>query len=162
MCLLGKIVNDEMILSAMGEIVRNEWLKTTKLRPNVQLHEFIVMPNHFHTIFEITHKINLEQCENDDVTDCRGVLHTPSKKINITNYDVCEKGVCNTPLRSPSQTVGAIIRGFKSAISRQLGFSLWQRDMWEHIIRDFNDYQRIYEYIVNNPVNWKNDRFYTE
>jgi REP element-mobilizing transposase RayT len=63
-------------------------------------------------------------------------------------------------LRSPSQTVGAIIRGFKSAVSRQMGFSVWQRDMYEHIIRDANDYWRIIKYVENNPTTWETDRFY--
>ena len=63
-------------------------------------------------------------------------------------------------LRSPSQTVGAIIRGFKSAVSRKLGFSVWQRDMYEHIIRNAHDYGRIIEYIENNPATWETDRFY--
>jgi REP element-mobilizing transposase RayT len=63
-------------------------------------------------------------------------------------------------LRSPLQTVGAIIRGFKSAVSGQIGFSIWQRDMYEHIIRDVNDYVRIVEYIERNPETWGNDMFY--
>ena len=85
---------------------------------------------------------------------------------NINNLRVCELGICNTPLqnplRSPSQTVGAIIRGFKSAVSGQMGFSVWQRDMYEHIIRDANDYWRIINYIENNPATWETDRFYNQ
>jgi REP element-mobilizing transposase RayT len=49
-CLFGKIDESEMILNEIGKIVRNEWLKTAELRPNVKLHEFVVMPNHFHAI----------------------------------------------------------------------------------------------------------------
>jgi len=71
-----------------------------------------------------------------------------------------KKGVYNTPLRSPAQTVGAIIRGYKSAVSRQLGFSVWQRNYYEHIIRDKQSYQKKSNYIIHNPLNWKNDEMY--
>ena len=150
-CLFGEIINGEMQLNENGEIVRNEWLKTTELRPNIQLHVFVVMPNHFHTVFEITHKI--------DVSDVGAYCIRPDE-IRNNEMNVTNQGVCNTPLQSPSQTVGAIVRGFKSAVSRQLGFSVWQRDMYEHIVREANDYGRIIEYVENNPVTWETDMFY--
>lgn len=53
-CLFGEIVNGEMQLREFGQIVHTEWLQTAKLRPNVVLDVFIVMPNHFHAIFIIT------------------------------------------------------------------------------------------------------------
>lgn len=144
-CLFGDIVNGKMVLNDAGKIVFNEWLRTTEKRTNVELHEFVVMPNHFHAIIEITHS---------NETRGRGVLHTPN------NETIDKKGVCNTPLRSPSQTVGAIVRGFKSAVSKQIGFSVWQRNYHEHIIRNGNSYQKIAEYIVANPANWADDKFY--
>jgi len=68
-CLLGKVVDGEMILSEYGEIVRNEWLKREEIRKNVQLDNYVVMPNHFHSIIVI----------------CRGVLqYAPTKPIQIT------------------------------------------------------------------------------
>jgi len=76
-----------------------------------------------------------------------------------------DKGVCNTPLRSPSQCIGAIVRGYKSSVTKQLGLlgfsgKLWQRNYYEHIIRDEKSYQRISEYIINNPAKWNADKFY--
>ena len=52
-CVFGNIANGKMCLNKIGEIVRNEWLMTAELRHNVQLHNFVVMPNHFHGILEI-------------------------------------------------------------------------------------------------------------
>jgi len=74
-------------------------------------------------------------------------------------------GVCNTPLRSPSNTIGAIVRGYKSAVTGQLnklGYigPIWQRNYWDNIIRNEQSYQHIANYIINNPTSWKNDRFY--
>lgn len=135
----GKIENGQMILNPIGKIVKQCWEETPKIRPNVMLHQFVVMPNHFHAIVEIVHR--------------RGVLHTP-------NDNEMQKGVCNTPLRSPSQTLGAIVRGFKSAVSKNAGFSVWQRNYHEHIIRNEQSYFKIAEYIENNPLKWEEDCFY--
>ncbi|WP_212895756.1 transposase [Capnocytophaga canis] len=150
----GEIVNEKMVLNEIGQIVYTEWINTKKVRANVKLHTFVVMPNHFHAIVEIVHQ-------------CRGVLHTPNNvtlhtpnggKINDNNM---EKGVCNTPLQSPSQTLGAIVRGYKSAVSKKIGFSVWQRNYHEHIIRNEASYFKIHEYIENNPAKWEEDRFYS-
>ncbi len=108
--------------------------------------EYVVMPNHFHGILRITHAVRVA------FGDARGVARDGVQ------------GVCDTPLRSPSQTLGAIIRGFKSAVTG-MGKNLiivpdgkiWQRNYYEHVIRDANDLERIREYIRNNPRNWQND-----
>src|ERR1035437_7791175 len=47
-CLFGKIVDGEMQLNEYGEIVRDVWLETPTIRPNVELSEWVIMPNHFH------------------------------------------------------------------------------------------------------------------
>ncbi|HHT9117561.1 MAG TPA: transposase, partial [Candidatus Hypogeohydataceae bacterium YC38] len=52
-CVFGDIVNGEMQLNDYGAIVKNEWLKTDKLRRNVAIDEYIIMPNHIHGIIII-------------------------------------------------------------------------------------------------------------
>jgi len=80
-CLFGDIVDEKMCINEIGEIVQKEWLRTANIRPNVSLDEFIIMPNHLHGIIMIN--------------DGRGVLqYAPTE----------------SPFRSPSQTIGAIIR----------------------------------------------------
>jgi len=134
-CLLGDIVDGAMVLNELGKIVAAEWLRTPALRPNVALDEFVVMPNHIHAIITLA-------------SSRRGVLHTPSEKFE-----------------SPAQTLGAIVRGFKSATTRLInvmratpGTAVWQRNYYEHVVRDDSELQRIREYIVNNPVQWALDR----
>ena len=56
-CLFGEIMNGEMILNDVGKIVCDEWIKTAEIRDNVILHEYIVMPNHFHGIIELTQPV---------------------------------------------------------------------------------------------------------
>ena len=129
--LFGYVVDGEMVLNIFGEIVNSEWIKTAQLRHNINLDEFAVMPNHVHGI------------------------------IKIMNESV--GAYCDTPLqpqfKSPSRTIGAIIRGFKSTVTKQIneirkipGNKLWQRNYYEYIIRDENDLNRIRKYIIKNPL----------
>ena len=75
---------------------------------------------------------------------------------------------------APTKTVGDMVGAFQSIATveyirgvKQLGWQsfnrkLWQRNYYEHIIRDEQSYQRISEYIINNPQNWKDDKFYEQ
>jgi REP element-mobilizing transposase RayT len=60
-------------------------------------------------------------------------------------------------LRSPARTIGAVVRGFKAATTRQADTPLWQRNYYEHVIRDDRDLDRIRQYIANNPAAWDHD-----
>lgn len=153
-CRFGKVVNGEMALNEYGQIAYNEWLKTPDIRKNVELDEFVIMPNHIHGIIRLMD---------------RGGLHSPglhSPGLHSPELHSPEiSGVRGTPLRSPSQTVGAIIRGYKSSVTKQLGLldfgeKLWQRNYHDHIIRDEQSHIRISEYIINNPAKWTDDKFY--
>jgi len=149
-CRFGNIENGVMKLNEYGWIAHNEWIKTAEIRNNVELDNFVIMPNHIHGIIRLLR---------------RGELHSPD---GIDVFDTPEnRGVCDTPLRSPSQTIGAIVRGYKSSVTKQLvllGFNgkLWQRNYHEHIIRDEKSYINISEYITNNPSQWKDDNFFTK
>ncbi|KAB1064348.1 transposase [Salibacter halophilus] len=146
----GEIDNGENRLNKAGEIVKEEWEKTPLIRENTALHEYIIMPNHFHAIIEILFSKNHEE--------------------NIGEF------------KSPSQTIGAIIRGFKGASTKrikELYFSenqstcesqfapkhfsptdkIWQRNYYESIIRNEKSYYNISRYIRNNPANWEKDKF---
>jgi len=145
----------EMILNQFGQIAYNEWIKTPEIRPNVELGEFIIMPNHFHAIIRL-------------LDDCKGELHSPiiPNKSDLPENTITKKGECNSPPQSPSQTIGAIVRGYKSSVTKQLGLlgfngTLWQRNYYEHIIRDEKSYKNISDYIINNPAKWADDTFNT-
>ena len=217
--LFGHVVNGEMVLNEKGQIVKSEWLNTINVRQGeVILHEFVVMPNHFHAIIEIcrrrgvshtpqshlpqshtsqshmpqshtpnndnvshtpqSHTSQLHTPNNDNVSHTRNndnKSHTRNNDVCDTNRGVCDTnrgvcdttggvcdttgGVCDTPLRSPSKTLGAIVRGFKSAVSKKIGFSVWQRNYHEHIIRDSRGFEFISKYIRNNPACWDKDMF---
>jgi len=162
-CRFGKIENGEMILNDAGEIVRNEWVKSAEIRKEIEIHEYVVMPNHFHAIVEIV-GANGIRLNNDGIrpNDNDGIRpNDNADRGACDNKGACDnRGVWHTPLRSPSKTVGALVRGFKSSVTKQLGFSVWQRNYWEIIIRNEQSYQHIANYIINNPANWNNDKFY--
>lgn len=124
------------------KILNKEWLNTGLIRGNVILDEFVVMPNHLHGIVMITEDVGGHG--------------------NVGAYS-------DTPLqnrfRSPSKTIGAIIRGFKSTTTRQInlihntpGIPIWQRNYYDHIIRNEDELNKIREYIQNNPLKWSLDK----
>jgi REP element-mobilizing transposase RayT len=160
--LFGKIINGEMILNTFGEIVKKLWMKSEEIRDNVKMHDFVVMPNHFHGVIEIIPK-----------KDSIGMNAEDSPKMNAGAYRICpenegggedyEMGLCNRPVRlmSPKNTVGAIIRGFKGSVTKEVRLlcgnsskKVWHRNYHEHIVRNEYDYKRISKYIRNNVKKW--------
>jgi len=138
----GEIQNGFMCLNELGSIVWDEWKKTPIIRPdmNISLAEFIVMPNHVHGIFIIG--------DNEYNVDGNGGGGT-----GISNQFGAQR-----------KNVSSIIRGFKSAITikaRVINPNFkWQPRFHDHIIRDDASFQRIANYICNNPFNWDKDKFY--
>ena len=103
-CRFGHATYGEMILNEFGRMARHEWSRTPEIRPIVTLSEFVVMPNHMHGII----------CKNH-----RGELHSPRHPDAL--HTVRERDVYKTPLRLPSQTVGAIVRGYNTICNSELG-----------------------------------------
>ena len=68
-CLFGKVVNGEMKLNDAGVMVKNEWLKLPQRFPNIQLHEFVVMPNHIHGILILNKPVDLNGDRNGNGND---------------------------------------------------------------------------------------------
>ncbi|MEO6903836.1 MAG: transposase [Bacteroidia bacterium] len=159
-CLFGEIRNRQMILNKYGTIAYNEWIKTSEIRNNIELDEFIIMPNHIHGIIILNNNGRGElHSPNNPTTNNINEIHSPNN--NLTNII---QGECNSPLRSPSNTIGAIVRGYKSSVTKQLnllniGCVVWQRNYYEIIIRDEQSYKNISNYIINNPAKWAADKF---
>ena len=57
-------------------------------------------------------------------------------------------------------TIGNVVGLFKSGISRKIGYAIWQRNYYEHVIRNEKEYLMIKQYIINNPYNWEEDKYY--
>lgn len=174
-CLFGEITDGQMICNDAGTMVENEWLKLPERFTNIHLHEYIVMPNHFHAILEIV-GATLVVAQNDDNAPVRVPLVGTPNDDNAQNDDDTQKGQPQgiAPTIAPTdtvknKTVGDMVGAFQSIVTveyirgvKTLGWEpfngkLWQRNYWEHIIRNEIAYNRIGEYIINNPSNWDND-----
>lgn len=147
--LLGEIKNDQMVLNYMGNIVLKEWKKTPAIRRNVGLGQFVIMPNHLHGVVMIHDEI----CSQKSGYISSGRM--PSGRMPYA-----------PTFMSPSHSLGAVIRGFKSSVTKEIrnldsGMkNFWQRNYYEHVVRDERDLRRIEEYIENNPLEWALDEYY--
>jgi putative transposase len=149
----GEVVEGEMRLNLLGEIVREEWLRTIEIRSNVRLHEdeFVIMPNHIHGILRIVEPVGatLGSVESSSVGATRRVAPTTGSRTLV------------------SGSIGAILGQFKSITAKRInvrrgtpGISVWQRNYYEHIICNENELKKIWNYIDTNPSRWQEDQLH--
>lgn len=141
--IFGKIINGKMYETEIGKIVREEWKRTSGLRLNVSLGSFILMPNHIHGIIIMNYRIESS-------------LFTSPEHKNIRGFT------------SPSNSLGAIMKGFKAAVTSQVNkienlpsIKIWQKNYYERVIRNQAEYIKIDEYIRRNVELWGKDKFYS-
>lgn len=161
--LFGKVINGKMMLNDSGKIVEEEWLKTKQIRTNVNLDNYVIMPNHFHGIIINEQSNEYVGATRRTATTDRGELNSPT----TDNSGRKQYAPTNNKFKSPSQTLGAIVRGLKSSVTKRVreipgntSLKIWQRNYYEHIIRNDNDLHRIKTYISNNPLKWKLDEYF--
>jgi REP element-mobilizing transposase RayT len=166
-CYFGEIHKGDIVLSPIGEIVRDEWLKTPVIRSdmNLFLDEFVVMPNHFHGILLIgENKYNNLAINNDNNigNDRRDAMPGVSN-IKTAWYPRDARHGVSTRFGPQIKNLGSIIRGFKSAVTinaRKINPDFkWQERFYDHIISSERSYKRIRNYIIENPKKWDEDKF---
>jgi len=158
--LFGTIKNGEMILNNAGQIAKKYLLSIPDHFPHAKLDEYAIMPDHIHFIIEITVGVNnyLPGIKNKNISENTERKNTVDLKRN--NYNPEGKWVNNyLPQHGTSKTVGSIVRGFKIGVTKWFRenteiHTVWQKNYYDHIIRDKNEYKRISNYIKNNPKNW--------
>jgi len=127
--LLGSIKEGQLIKNDIGRAIQTAWEDLPKRFPEAALDAFIVMPNHIH-----------------------GIIIVGAQFIAPT------EGVINH-----APTLGEIVRTFKAMSTRRIREEIyphffWQRNYYEHVIRDEKSLNRIREYIITNPLRWSLDR----
>ncbi len=149
-CLFGEVRDYEMLWNEAGEMVRDVWKGLPNRFPNMKIDDFVVMPNHIHGIVEI----------NDVGAPLVGAL--------LSRPEMLPEGNGATTRVAP--TLGAIVGAFKSLTTvrytrgvRTNGWPaflerLWQRNYYEHIVRNNDSHDRIRDYIFGNPANWTRDQ----
>ena len=141
----GKIDNGAMQFSAIGQIVKNDWLEIQEQFPFVQLDAFVVMPNHIHGKLILEKSINIIRSVNTNKTEANDNLGgIAGKKNPMFHYNISRiirwyKGKCTFEIRKIDQM-------FK-----------WQSLFHDHIIRDEYSLKNIRQYIQENPSNWETD-----
>ena len=134
--LFGEIVDGRVVTNGYGEAVEHEWLRSSEIRPGVQLDAFVVMPNHVHGIVIIGDRVGAHSCAPLP----KALLHRPPRSL------------------------GSLVAGFKSAATKRIneirgapGLPVWQRNYYEHVIRDEEELNAVRQYIVDNPARWEED-----
>ena len=173
----GEIINNKLKLSEIGKIVKKEWLKTFKIRSdmNLEMGEYIIMPNHFHAIIIIgKNKYNTKFGDFDipycirryamHRNHCRYETHRVSTTVNININTTIDTITNQNRFGAQSKNLASVIRGFKSSVTTLLRKKgnmdfKWQSRFYDHIIRNEKSFISISNYIINNPKKWNKDRF---
>jgi len=139
---LGKIVNGEMIVNSCGEMITKWVYKLEDKFNGIKILPYVVMPNHFHAIIE-----------TDAWDDHTEVAHT------------WQGDHMGSPLHAivgwfKTMTTNEYFRGIKTFGWKPVDKALWQRNYYEHIIRNEQSYEKIAEYIRCNPERWQMDKLY--
>ena len=147
-CLLGEIVDEEMRLNDVGKMVEKWWKELENKFPSIEIDAFMTMPNHFHGILVI------DQC--------------PGTRRNV-GAALRGRPEVGHPRRG-APTLGDIMDWFKTMSTNgyirevktqgwpPFSGRLWQRNYYEHVIRNEHELNSIREYIELNPTKWAFDR----
>jgi putative transposase len=152
-CVFGEIVDGAMRLNECGRMVEEEWFGLPSRFGHVVLDESIVMPNHWHGIIVLTENVGA------------GSPRPPHMDVIIN-----PEGAATAPLRNMHRpTLGQVVAFFKYQTTKRInalrgtpGAPVWQRNYYEHIIRNEVDLARIREYIVHNPLRWELDQLHPD
>jgi REP element-mobilizing transposase RayT len=151
-CLFGKIPDGEMMLNDAGQMIEKWCAELSHKFSDIELDAYIIMLNHFHVIIVNNGGNNgvgadLRVCPNQSDEHILGE-HIGSPLHRVVQW-------------FKTMTTNEYIRGVKTLDWKPFNKKLWQRNYYEHIIRNDESYQRIANYIINNPANWGNDKLYS-
>ncbi|MFC6190489.1 hypothetical protein ACFP1I_02715 [Dyadobacter subterraneus] len=175
-----------MILNEAGKMIEKEWLSLSDRFIDIRLHEFIMMPNHFHGIVEIVGATLvvaqdpeelraldslriIERGQPQGIAPTDTPTDTPTDCPTDTPTDIPTNA--STIILTKAPTIGDIISAFKSITTvkyiqavktsnwKKFNKKLWQRNYYEHIIRNEISLNNIANYIIENPKRWQEDRF---
>lgn len=152
-----------MNLSQVGIIADILWHEIPNHFKFVELGDFIVMPNHIHGIL-IINKPKFDNVDNNNINI--NVETGPALSIQQPSKQPSQQPIGKQRFQNiGNDTISSIIGSYKSAVTKhanRLGYlNGWQTRFHDHIIRNDQEYQRISDYIVSNPLKWKDDRFFS-
>jgi REP element-mobilizing transposase RayT len=138
--IFGSWSKGRLELNSLGHIAAEEWLRTVEIRDEIGLDVYVIMPNHVHGLVWIWN-------DNDD--DC-------------TSSEVKGFG-------PSSRSLGSFIAGYKAVVTSRIrsrlgnfSFNVWQQNYYDQIIRNQKHLYRVRRYILNNPLKWLEDSYYSQ
>jgi len=148
----GEIKDGEMHLNDLGKNAWDCWFQIPEHFPFVELINFVVMPNHIHGLLYLHNDLLPSHVVVVETLHATSLPPQPQKNEIMANI-------------SPKQgSLSTVIRSYKSAVTNYANHNNlqagWQTRFYDHIVRNAEEYQRIFDYITNNPRNWKSDKFY--
>ena len=156
-CLFGEIVDGEMRLNDVGKMIQAVWDEIPANYPGIDIDAFIVMPNHIHGIVVIVGAApcgrpgtTTAPCGRPDEGHPRG--GAPTVGVGLSLPDVVHRFKTMTTKRYADSVKQ---NGWPSFPGK-----LWQRNYWEHVVRNEPELNRIREYIHNNPAQWEMDKLF--
>jgi len=165
--LFGNIDNKKMILNDVGEVVENQLLKLNEKYQNIKLHEYVVMPNHIHFVLEIVgarfSRPMDEERKGQEKLGQKG-WENPARTEKYVGAGFSRPNDSNDAPNDARPKLGSMIGYYKYISTKNYNEiieneneryqKLWHRNYYDYIIRDEDDYKRIADYIINNPINW--------
>lgn len=170
--LFGEIIDGKMHLSPLGIIAQEEWMRSVEMRREIRLNadEFIVMPNHGHGIVWIIDQ-GSERGKASGTE--KGNIHPLKDPIAVPDGVYPTEAGANPrphsakrpPLQRLPRSLSSFIAGYKSAVTgrarRELSLqNIWQRNYYDHIIRNERELEQIWQYIDTNVQNWQDDQLH--
>jgi len=141
--LFGQIENGDLVLNDAGKMVFHKFEQIPQVYPDIAIDKFIVMPNHLHAILMIQHDV----IQQGDSGTPRGAFPTMSLSDYIHRFKTL--------------TTKLYIDGVRNGNYPPFDKKIWQKSYHEHIIRNEQDYQKIWDYIDTNPLKWQDDKYFT-
>ena len=124
-------------LTPIGQIVEEQLLALSERFPSVTIDKYVIMPNHIHAIIII----------HNDETD-------PNSKSHEAHYDK------QSMLMATVRVIKSLTTRMANQMENRQGRKIWQRSFYDEIVRNNSAYQRIWQYIDENPAKWHEDRYH--
>lgn len=153
-CLLSEIIDDKVVLSDVGMMVKRNYLDLEKRFANIKCDRYIIMPNHIHCIIEI------KNCDDAvGVVPCANPISRQPQGIATTDKSRDQKNASLADVVGVFKSISTVeyIKNVSKNNWQKFDKRLWQRNYYEHVIRSEESYIKIAEYIENNPINWATD-----
>jgi REP element-mobilizing transposase RayT len=162
-CLFGEVANGVMRLNPAGEIACREWVRLAERFCDIDVSDFVVMPNHIHGIIVISDSgrtgTAMGESQRSRGTAMGAILARMEDSRRAPTITIERFG------KPVAGSIPTMVRSYKSAVSYRLNLmraahsaAVWQRNYYEHIIRDEAEWGRIRAYIQTNPACWAADQ----